>query len=361
MKKVGILPLPLRENYGGMIQAAALYHIVNELGHKAVLIDKKYSQPFLKTYLKKVFSSNPLYKIYDVSNLTQRKKNLKELDRFKSQYFESKTKEIFSDSQIKNNTEGLDTVIVGSDQVWRYRYVSKDYQTYFLDFVCDKQRKISYAASLGVDKWEGDEDTVKVVKELLKRFDAVSVREDSGVNVCKEVFEYEKAMHVLDPTLLPKRSFYDELIKNESITKEIGVFNYVLDDNAENAKLIQTIGKRLGLPVDKIELLANKHKPSIEEWLYHFKKAEFVITDSFHGTIFSIIYNKPFIVLVNKSRGASRFESICRLLGLENRLLFSPDVNKAKILMDKKIDYAVVNDKLEQLREKSLAYLQKNI
>src|SRR5690606_38187267 len=127
------------------------------------------------------------------------------------------------------STEGFDAIIVGSDQVWRYKYVGKNFRYYFLDFITKPTKKISYAASFGIDNWEGPNDTVPLISRLLADFQAISVREDSGVVICKETFGVDDTRHVLDPTFLPEIEFYDNIIDVEGISKTIQLFSYVLD------------------------------------------------------------------------------------------------------------------------------------
>ncbi|WP_156305377.1 polysaccharide pyruvyl transferase family protein [Sphingobacterium endophyticum] len=365
MKKVGLLTMPLIDNYGGIIQIAALYSVIKNLGHEPILIDKKYNLSNSKVLLKKVLSNNPFYKLFDYNNHTQRKRNLGKIDKFISEYFLNKTHEIFNEFDLVNECKNMDTLVVGSDQVWRYKYVNRDLDVYFLSFAKDNQRRISYAASFGVDFWEGNEESKKNVIKLLNKFDAISVREKEGIELLISDFSVDNGIQVLDPTLLPKRSFYDEIIESENHLKKINLFNYVLDLTEPKSKFIENFAKSINLDVDMIHLeedvKKSNTKPSISEWLYHFKNSEFVITDSFHGTVFSIIYNKQFISIANKNRGVSRFASLLKQLGLEDRLIFEDSIFSINELKDKKIDYDLVNKRLESLREKSIEFLRENV
>lgn len=365
MKKVGLLTMPLIDNYGGIIQIAALYHIIESLGFEPVLIDKKYNLSDSKVLIKKILSNNPLYKIYDFKGYTKRKKKLTKIDEFIRLYFVNRTKEIYNEKTLIEECSDLDTIIVGSDQVWRYKYVKRDLNVYFLSFVNSKQKKLSYAASFGVEVWEGDQESKNVVTKLLQDFDAVSIREDEGVNLVKDRFSLNNAVQVLDPTLLPDRKFYDNLINQENLSKKIELFNYVLDLNDLKTKFIHDFATNLNLRVDMIHLeediKISSPKPSLSEWLFHFKNADFVITDSFHGTVFSIIYNKQFVSIANKSRGVSRFTSLLKQLGLENRLIFEDSISEFDPSKLKIIDYDLVKEKIKTLRNNSIDFLKKNI
>src|SRR5690606_11296305 len=148
---------------------------------------------------------------------------------FIGQFFTNKTPLSYNKEQYKKSIGFLDAIIVGSDQVWRYNYVKENYRYYLLDYLSAQTLKISYAASFGVDKWEGSEETVQHVSHLLKQFDAVSVREKSGIKICSNTFDYQNAVHVLDPTFLPEVNFYNDLIDKEKIEKKVRLFTYVLD------------------------------------------------------------------------------------------------------------------------------------
>jgi len=345
MKKIGLLTMPVKENYGGIIQVAALYAFLKKHGYIPYLIRKKYDEKTSKRLLRWVLSHNPLYFLYDYKNLTKREKQSSELEYFIKQFFTNKTMLSFNKKQYKKSIHNLDAIIVGSDQVWRYKYVKGNYRYYFLDYLLPQTRKISYAASFGVDEWEGNEETVQKVSRLLEQFDAVSVREKSGIDVCKNTFNYQNAVHVLDPTFLPAVSFYNNLIDKEKIQKKVRLFSYVLDNSEFVKDVISHTSKSLNLEIDAIKLTDYKFStnPSIEEWLYHFREADFVVTDSFHGTVFSLLFSKQFICIGNKSRGHSRFQSLLGLLNLEDRLVFDYSSENIERLLNNEIDYDVVN------------------
>lgn len=229
-------------------------------------------------------------------------------------------------------TEGeYDAFIVGSDQVWRPSY-NQHLEQAFLNFTENWKnvKRIAYAASFGVDNWEFTKKQTEECKRLVQKFDFVSVREDTAVNLCKEHLGIE-ATHVLDPTLLLSANDYQKLIDGLKISDSPYVFSYLLDESEEKIDILEDISKRLNLPVRKIKLEKDISKipmsklksltyPSIQEWLASFAQADFVVTDSFHGTVFSIIFNKPFVVLPNKGRGVARFESLLKDISLENRI-----------------------------------------
>lgn len=360
-RKVGLLTMPILDNYGGIIQIAALYHIIESNGYQPVLIDKRYNQSDIKTFIKNVLANNPFYKLYDYNNTVRRRIRLSKISDFISDYFVNASKPLYNERSLKAFVRDIDTVIVGSDQVWRYKYVKENYKHYFLSFVDDHKIKISYAASFGVDFWEGDNLSIENIRILLKRFKTVGVREDNGVEICKNTFDFVSAEHVLDPTLLPNVAFYNSIINKENINKEISLFNYVLDRSEPKQNLVKKIAEVRSLTIDEIglndKLKNDVYKPSLSEWLYHFKNSDFVVTDSFHGTVFSIIFNKQFIAIGNKTRGTARFESLLKIFGLESRLVKEDQVDDVDNILLQVINYTEVNKVLEQERSKSLNFL----
>lgn len=358
--KVGILTLPINNNYGGIIQLVALYHFLESNGFKAVWIDKRHPESMVKFLLKKTIEFNPLYKISDPKSFKTIKLFLKQVQPFFNEYLKEKTPTVYETEDLKKATADLDCFIVGSDQVWRFEYIKGNYPTYFLDFVSGRKKKIAYAASFGKDYWEGDEKSISVIQKLIQKFNLVSTREDSGITVCNDTFNYSNAVHVLDPSFLPDVEFYKSMMKSITFSDKIEMFNYVLDSSQKSNTIVEEVSQTLNLKVDKIYLNDSSSKSSnlIENWLAHFYYSDFVITDSFHGLAFSIIFNKQFIIIGNHTRGLSRFSSLLELLGLTDRMIDSNTFNSKTLdILQKKIDYSIVNEKLRAQKEISKTYL----
>ena len=367
IKKIGLLTMPILDNYGGIIQITALNNHLENQGYEVYYLNKKYDISVIKQFIRRFFKWNPLYFVFDYNNHAKKYRYLKNLNDFIAVELKS-TKDIHSSALLEKRVKklGLQSVIVGSDQVWRAKYINENYKDYFLGFVnSTKTQKIAYAASFGTDIWE-DETKTASVKTLLEDFTAISVREDSGVLICKKTFGIKnKIEHVLDPTFLPNISYYNNIIKREfNSNKKIGLFNYVLDKSPKKNTIIEKAAVQLDLSIDSIYLendlknfSQNKTlKPSIGEWLYHFKNAEFIVTDSFHGTVFSIIFNKQFIAIGNKSRGITRFTSLLKALGLLDRLILDDD--NSGLVMKNQINYELVNEKLVDLKLSSESFLK---
>lgn len=367
--KIGILTLPISENYGGILQAIALYRLLHNQGHDVVLIYKQSSstQKVWKKIIKEILLKIPFQ---DFKNFKANKKlNEERLERklFHRPFVEKEiftiSKDLYTKQDLEEFTqkENFDAVIVGSDQVWRKAYINdKYYKSYFLDFVDgNKTKKIAYAASFGKDYWEGKHDSEEISK-LLQDFTAISTREKSGIDICKETFNYDKAIHVLDPTLLISKKFYeDEIISKYDVSNisKGGLTTYVLDEAEDKKEIIEFVQKNSGLKsVHHLKgFNTSKTTFTVPQWVASFANADAVVTDSFHGMVFSIIFEKEFVVIGNHSRGLDRFVSLLGLLGLQERLVFDVKDLEGKEL--EKIDYSRVNAILENEKQKSLEFL----
>ena len=189
-------------------------------------------------------------------------------------------------------------------------------------------------------------------------FDAVSVREESGVTLCKEHLGVN-ASWVLDPTLLVDTRYYVEHIaKDETDYPSSMCFGYILDSSDEKEAIFNHIATTQGLQMSSFQNVDdsdNGAAPSVESWLKAFHDAEFVFTDSFHGCVFSIIFNKPFVVYGNVNRGMARFHSLLSMFGLKNRLVTTPD--DAANVAYQPVDWDAVNIRLSELRKVSKEFL----
>lgn len=373
--KIGILTLPLHVNYGGILQAYALQTVLTRLGHEPEVINREFvpkrlrlssrKKPFAyaKRILKKLLIDHR--QVIDVET-----KNYNEM----SAKFNSC--KVFMDAHIScRNVNALseigekeyDVIVVGSDQIWRPRYCptawGEDKTNVFLAFAKGwNVRRIAYGASFGVDEWEFPEEHGEEYAALAQLFDAVSVREDSGVALCRDHLGVT-AEHVLDPTMLLSADDYKALIDAAGVPQHDGdMFCYVLDRNKDKMALINGIARERSLTPYFIigntmlpEDMDGKVHPLVETWLRAFADARFVVTDSFHGCVFSIIFGKPFVAIGNVGRGLSRMESLMRLFGLEDHLLTdTSQYNPASTYGQP----AAVRQRLEQMQAKSLTFLK---
>lgn len=356
MSKVGILTLGLKDNYGGILQAIALYCFLKKNGYHPILIRKYPIENSIKRIIRRALEILPFqnFRGIRISNLKYNQ-NLK----FWSQYIDCQTVIFTRKREIEtyiNNNE-LSSIVVGSDQVWRYTYINdSEYDTYFLNFKLEKKiKKISYAASFGKGEWEAP-DKVRDISGFLSKFSAVSVREMSGIDICNNTFGVKNSKLVLDPTLLMGREFFCDMIKdvNDQIYESV---QYILDPSETKNSILNTIHNKYSNGNIK-NILDGKNFYSLDEWVSFFKNTNFVVTDSFHGMVFSIIFNKQFIVLINNNRGRDRFESLCSLLGIKDRLW---DINQNNYPTLEDIDYGLINEKLDELRRESANFLISSI
>ena len=368
--KCGIITQPLRLNYGGILQAFALQTVLERLGNNVEVIQTKYNNYPEPKGLKAsvVYGKRAILKFLGLSDTPVfAEKQLNEqwpivsehTRRFIKQYVH--VREISSFDEV--DSKDYDVLVVGSDQVWRPAY-SNLYQC-FLQFAENWDvKRIAYAASFGTDEKEYTSEQVAVCKSLIKKFDAVSVREDSGVAMCEEYFGVQ-AQHVLDPTLLLDKEDYINLVKESGIGPSEGdLFVYMLDPSTEKNTIVAQIAVQRHLKPFTVKSnsdykyaqLEDRIQPPMEQWLRGFMDAKFVVTDSFHGCVFSIIFNKPFIVIGNAERGLSRFTSLLYSLGLEDRLIKIGENKK------KSFDSIEIEDySMQQMREDAMSFIRQNI
>jgi hypothetical protein len=383
--KIGIITLPFNNNYGGFLQAYALMTILKRMGHDVWFIDlqnKPYYHSnnifsihldFLKILIKKYILrrniSSWIPKKYSRNEDIKRIITWQNTQPFVDKYLCPKISPIYSSKELTYLIDKFhfDAFISGSDQIWRPKYMGHFLKTTYFDFLKDrKEKRISYAASFGVDEWEYTLKQTKECTKLIKKFSAVSVREESGVTLCKEYLGVD-AQWVVDPTILLNKEDYIHLIEEAKIKQNAGdLFCYILDEADEKHELVESVAKQLNLmPFDMG--LKKHHKKrecqileSVETWLRGFYDAKFVITDSFHGMVFSIVFNVPFLCLVNEQRGGSRFTSLAKQFGLENRLIFSrKDFLVEEI--NKNIDWAFIDEQKAIKRNTSLNFLKSHI
>lgn len=355
--KIGILTQRIRGNYGGVLQNYALQAILKERGHNPVTIDEptlvyKKDITFVLRIMKRAISKllgdknvlyvNPQKQINVYSNQDSHKE-------FVDKYLNRIIRNYPLSASITEQ-EGFDGYIVGSDQVWRPTYQT-DLGNCFLDFTAGQNvKRGAYAASFGVDHWEMTVEQTEYIKRFCDDFDMVTVREDSAVELCKNNLQLD-AQHVVDPTMLLTAEHYKRLISPVLLDrKEKIVVAYFLDKTPAKIETVNKLCQQHGATPLYIGDLIDEKYQSIEHWLNGFNQAKYVVTDSFHGTVFSILFQKQFIVFGNKQRGQSRFTSLLKMFGIEDRLVGS-DCKPEQL---KPIDYSAVNEILSQKREYAL-------
>ncbi|ATD08970.1 polysaccharide pyruvyl transferase family protein [Pseudoalteromonas piscicida] len=353
--KVLVLTFPLINNYGGIIQAYALMKVLTELGFEPVLANLRPESDILavtKYVIKRCFL--PFSSKHKGSSLNIADPKIKS---FIKEEISPKTEAIYNFNQLKKllDRNEYSCCIVGSDQVFAKLGYPRFEDIYSLGFVNDKVTKIAYAASFGGGEFQGSANKVNYHSKSLKKFKAISVREESGVEVCERTFDVQ-AEHVLDPTIIIDKSYYIDIIEKYTCERNEGkLFSYILDKENKDYTFIEKVASEKGLELKEVnDGNDSKEKVNIEEWLNYIYSSDYIVTDSFHGVVFSIIFNKPFSCIINNKRGADRFLSLLKLVNLESRIL-------DEHFVDHEIDWHGVNKVLSLLRLNSIDFLVKNL
>lgn len=375
--KVSILTHAMQGNYGGMLQAYALQKTVQRLNvevkvadFRSVSVAKLLNHPIckLKLLVRKIqnyfglgTSQTPVPYTYFFDMA----------DNFKKKY----VNHTFSDpcSDLPKNNADTDVWVVGSDQVWRpgWENCFGSKAGYFLDFVPESvvSRSVAYAASFGIEHYDyNNPELKKFGRKLLPQFKAISVREDSGISICRNEFGVE-AIQMPDPTLLAELSDYETIIQGDQADSPDFPYiaAYILDDYDEKRPLLKKISDNTHyqilslMPHNNEKNKANRRPFSVGQWLCLIRDAQYIITDSFHGCVFSIIFNKPFVCLGNINRGMTRFYSLLSHFHLENRLVTNKDSHNILQVINAPINWEQVNKVHELDRERGINFLKKNI
>lgn len=377
--KIGILTLPLHHNYGGVLQAYALVMVLRKFGFDPILLNRRVNNGNcvriilrnILSYIKRLYKSYILRdKSYILCNPFVLEYPYGPLYRFITQKIPRCNRIISSKtlSQYICNHK-LDVVIVGSDQVWRQEY-SPCITDFFLSIEPKHDfRKIAYAASFGTEECDIDSDKRQACISGLKNFDAISVRELSGLKILRNTFGFEGKL-VLDPTLLLSAYDYESLFEGFSkSTNSSGLVSYILDDSEDKLFIWRDVKSQYNIEAHVNLKCFSFRKPqgdyvipTLEEWLLAFHNADYVVTDSFHGCVFSIIFKKQFVVIANPNRGLDRFYSLLDNLNLRNRLVFDyAEFKKRNDELLETIDYKKVDIRRHALMVDSLKYLQESL
>ena len=342
---VGIVGWWFASNYGSALTYYALGRILEKLGKKLLLIPiaKKDGRSWEK----------------EVQNTII----------FISKYFRVAKNRTYGDMDDFNKY--CDSFMLGSDQLWTVGAVNIVGYSFFLDFVDENKKKIAFSTSFGASVFDAEKQVLETAKDLLNNFDAISVRESKGVEIFRDKFGMN-VDQLIDPVFLCSIEDYDILtcLEREELPAEY-LFCYILDPNPEIEEAVKYIASR-----EHLEILVvfgiREYGNSIHNWntgkiisnvsfemfLYYIKNCNFMVTDSHHGTCFSIIYHKKYIAFVNKKRGAQRFETVAQILGLEDRLCYSgKDVYENQNIFEK-IDYSMVDKKINVEKYKAIDWLK---
>lgn len=336
MKKIAILTWLHNQNYGSILQAYALQRFLKNKGYEVYNIDLN---PSIKEKIKNcIEQNNPLLtlvkeklQIYKArrackDNVSLNIKNQK-FNSFLLEHF-SLTKTYGKFGLLKELSELYDAYICGSDQVWSPMLLSP---SYFFDFLPDSSKKISYACSFGMSTLPKDKK--EKIKLWLSKFHAISVREQSGVDIVDSLLK-KKCACTVDPTMLLSSKEWDEVATAKRLIDEPYLLCYFLSFNLEQWEKTRTLSKEKNLKMIVIPTTKESYKfgdkvlcdVGPEDWVGLVKHADFVSTDSFHGCVFSIIYKRQFCVFkrfadTNKFSQNSRIYTLLSTYGLEKCLV----------------------------------------
>lgn len=358
--KAGIITFHRAINYGAILQVLALHEAIKKLGCEVEVID--YRCKVIEDDYKNIrFNKNNIFKsvVNNAISYSTRKSKKDKFYEFGRKNLNLSSEFYSSNEELKKCNGNYDIFITGSDQVWDDKCVKFD-EAYFLDFVKENEKKNSYAASFAFG--ELPLNLKDKYKERLEGFNNISVREEIGKKIFTELLNKEIEIS-LDPTLLLNQDEWS-IFASESKIKDKYILIYSV--HAPNKlftfaeKLAERTGYKLIYINDSMQKKVNAkyiRGASPEEFLSLFKNAEYVLTNSFHGTVFGLIFNKQIMVeLISKTQKVNyRSKNLMRLLGLENRILENLDEK----WIDDKINYDEVNEILKIEREKSYNYLEK--
>lgn len=344
---IGVVSNYYAGNFGGSLTQYALYNTLENMGYSCLMIERPADAPGKASLesMKNIYIELP----YPSAAISMQRKTKAEMADF---------------------NKYCDTFVVGSDQLFQYALYNLLGRFVTLDWVDDRKKKIAYAASYGHDRVWGDREVLAEMGYYMRKFDAFSVREKSGVDISKNDFGV-KAEWVLDPVFLCEPRYYDQLIaKSQRKLPKHYIGSYILDPSEDKAAILKKAQKVLGFKaqifsefnhsdeyVSSLSGLDVQHL-KVEERLQLIKNCDFFVTDSFHGTCFAIIMGKPFISILNKNRGGSRFESLLSMFGISNRLIRESKDLENNTTIFEAIDYDKVYKVLDSERKRCLAWLK---
>jgi murB family protein len=340
-------------NYGSLLNGYATYKILKNLGKKVVMLRKPdhiTDDMELKDWTHNTKFVNSVYSTEDISPRMSR-----------------------NDIGLLN--EHVNTFLAGSDQIWNYKVSFSGFM--YLPFVENAKRRISFCTSFGDKNDNVPSDKVEFVKKEFHKYDAISVREDFGKENLKNKYNVDSTV-LLEPVFDIERKEYDNLIKDSVFEeKEPYIVAYILDPTDEKLNIINQVSKTMGCKIITIpdgyytiirstwdSYIRKEEFPNLQinmgakDFLKACSKAEFVVTDSFHGSCFSIIFEKKFISICNSIRGAERFYDLLGRFNLLNRLVTNANKFKWKDEYLNDIDYETIDKQIEEDRNRSVEWLK---
>ena len=364
MNKAGIITFHCADNFGAILQVYALQKIIQDLNIDAEIIDFRPEvlvEPYehfinLRKYANKYGYRRALRSLLaQIYYFGLIKKRIESYNIFRNNYLKLSRNKYYSQEDLLNNPPIYDFYITGSDQVWNPSFKKDIGNSYLLDFVTGDSVKISYAASIAE---EINDNFIEDYKKYINQFDYISIREKSSLKIINSITN--KNIEVtLDPTLLLSKEQWNTISELPNIDEKY-ILVYDLQYNIELIKIANKLSEETGYKI--ICFSKTKYfKNTIESFYYkgpsqflgYCKKAELILTNSFHGTVFSVIYGKPFYTIPHTTRG-SRMIDLLETLNLEDRLVYKAnDLEEINYY----IDYEKVNNILEIKKQESIDFL----
>lgn len=361
MMKIALITIHHANSYGGMLQALASQTVLSRYG-EVTIIDYK-STLLAKTMILIRFGTEPrdlLRMGKDLFRLIPRYKILKKFTAFNRKYFHL-TKECKNHHDLEALADKYDVFVCGSDQIWNPKVIGELDSAYFLNFAHAK-KKIAYASSAGSYQFSDMEQ--HQIKEYLLTFSHLALREKNTSEYISKLLEGKSVTTVIDPTLMLTKAQWHELVQwEEDKNPEPYIFVYTLQKDTFVKSMINQIAEILDLKVIAIDqspflgYRCDVHYKDADPSLYLklIAEASFVITNSFHGTAFSVNFGIPFVSLKPES-GTNRIQNFLASVGLEDRLLLNMET--LKTTLNKRIDFIDVETNLEILREEASQFIK---
>jgi len=364
--KIGIVTFFCVPNYGAMLQAYALWKYLEERGHQVEFIDYAFGNA-RRIPLWKCFVSRQVHGYFNAI-----RKKLKAYVRFRIVHFSDafpKTRPVTTFVELKDAGCDYDALVVGSDQMWNPLWCSgENLPVVMLDFAAKGVKRIAYAVSFGTKEWKKEHNADEAGR-LLCEFDAISVREESGMKLVQELSGRDDTEWVVDPTLLHSASFYEPLFNVECCKRHRYVFSYMLeewmnDENVESVMQAVMVAKEIDeIHTDKVsvgglwspvcKLFDVQSKVPVGTWLSEIANSDFVVTNSFHGTVFSILFHRPFVTMPVSGKMSGMNERIVSLLsmaGLRSRIVNIEDLDGCRDVVGSAINWDEVDRRLDAER-----------
>lgn len=377
--KIGIITFwQSQDNYGQILQGYALQQTLTNIGHKSFIIRYGFHEKcFPESYDERIFAKLHVFFYYKIVKdalktfFCRNNKYSRNFNAFRYKRMNWSLHFYNYLNELVINPPKAEVYITGSDQVWAQLLSNNENRVFFLDFGLKETKRIAYAPSFAVKEYP--KALNQILAEKLSRFDAISVREKTGVEICRNIGF--NAVEVLDPTLLLLGSFYRKIAKKSKADNYAFVYHVNIESSEDiywdsfkmynethNLKTIATYANPdKGVNMEFLDG-ARYYYPSVEEWIGLIDAASYVLTSSFHGMVFSILLHKPFVVCLRKETlfsGNDRITSLLSKLNLESQI-YALGRNVEQIISNP-IDWKTVDRALDALRSFSVDYLKSNI